>query len=173
LLDEWTPGWTRSITKDDDLARRLTAAARVTATPDPDAAATRHGGAELRVAEEKRDVEQKARVAELRRLFVEGPVLVLPRTGKVNVAFVTTGMTPIPASGTVYPQCRVSAVWGSLEAARALMTADNSAIVVPAPGAKAEGPVVKGDGWTLTLASGWGVRPGQRPGDFEVVQRVP
>lgn len=32
-----------------------------------------------------------------------------------------------------------------------------------------EGAVLKGDGWTVTLAEGWTVRPGPRDGDFEVV----
>lgn len=171
LLDEWSPGWTRRLGKGDDLAQRAAAAAGVSPAPDVEAAAARYAGTELRAAEERRDVEQKARVAELRRLFVEGPVLALPRVGKVSFSFVTTGMTPIPEVGTVYPTCRVNAEWGSLEADRALMADDNTKITVPAP-ARTDGSVVKGDGWTLQLAPGWTIGPGARSGDYMVV-RVP
>lgn len=170
LLDEWAPGWTRRFAKGDDLAQRLAAAAGVTPASEPEAAASRYGGAELRAAEERREVEQKARVAELRRLFVEGPVLALPRVGKVSFSFATTGMTPIPGVGTVYPTCRVSAEWGSLEADRALMAQDNSTITVPAPG-RVDGSPTKGDGWTLQLAPGWTIGPGERAGDYRVLRR--
>jgi len=166
LLDAYSPGWTHRVKVIDDLGRLVMAAAKVEPSSDAVAAAKLYGGAELRAAEEKRDVEQKARVAELRKRFVEGPVLITPRAR--SSSFTTSGMTPIPGEGIVYPSIRANDTWGSLEAKTALMATDGSKLVVPAP-PNTEGDVLHGDGWTLTLAPGWVVRPGPRPGDFQVV----
>jgi len=77
------------------------------------AAAARYRGEELRAAEEQREERQKARVAELRQRFIDGPVLVLPSTG--GGSFDARGATPIPGSGMVYfSNYRVKGKWGSL-----------------------------------------------------------
>ena len=36
---------------------------------------------------------------------------------------------------------------------------------------KTDGATLTGDGWTVTVADGWEVRPGQRPGDFVISQK--
>ena len=170
LLDAWSPGWTRSLKNTDDLAVMLAAVAGIPADGGADAAATaaRYGGAELRVAEERRDAEQKARVAAFRSRFVDGPVLSLPR-GR-SASFVTNGMTPIPGAGTIYPTYRTTTDWGSLEADFVLVTSDNASLRLPAP-VRTDGTTLSGDGWTVQLADGWGVQPGTRAGDVEVVRR--
>jgi len=88
--------------------------------------------------------------------------------GRSN-SFATAGITPIPGVGAIIPGFRTSAEWGTLEAATVLMSADRSALTVPAPGST-DGTTLRGDGWTLTLAPGWVVRPGRRTGDFQVVR---
>ena len=112
----------------------------------------------------RRERRTELRVAELRRRFVEGPVIVLP-PGR-NASFVTSGMTPIPGAGT--STFRTTAEWGNLEAASVLMSADRT-LKLTAP-TNTEGTTLKGDGWTLQLALGWVVRPGSRPGDVQVVR---
>jgi hypothetical protein len=146
------------------------AASKIELAVDAAAAAGRYGGKDLRIAEERRDLERKARIAELRRRFVDGPVLVLPGGG--NFAFTTAGLTAIPGAGTVYPKFRGTSKWGSLEAAEVLMSADQQTLTLPAPTA-VEANKLGGDGWTITLASGWVTRNGPRPGDFRVVQENP
>jgi hypothetical protein len=167
LLDAWSPGWTRRIKATDDIARMLAVAAQLEPIADAESAASRYDGRALRAAETKRETERAARVAELRRRFVEGPVLVMPN-GKQN-SFVTNGMTPIPGEGTIYPTFRSSGDWGSLDAVQALMSTDQSRLTVPAP-ASTEGSTLTGEGWTLTLAPGWTVRRGARAGDWQVVR---
>lgn len=167
LLDAWSPGWTRQITADADLGDVLIEAAGIQPSENVEAAAREYGGPELRVAEEARERERQARIAELRRRFVDGPVLVLPR-GR-NASFITTGVTPIPGEGTIYPRFRVTGEWGSIEADQVLMSEDGSTLTVPAP-VTVEGQTLSGDGWTVTLAPGWVARPGPRPGDFQVVR---
>lgn len=167
LLDAAAPGWTRSVKPASDLGQLLAAARQLAPSPDADAAAARYGGPELRAAEEKLDAERKLRIAELRRRFVDGPVLTIPAGG--SASFVTTGMTPIPGAGTVYPSFRVTATWGSLEAAAVLWSTDRSTLVLPAP-ANPEGSTIKGEGYTLTITPGWSIRPGARPGDFRLAR---
>jgi hypothetical protein len=78
-------------------------------------------------------------------------------------------MVGIPGAGTIYPNYRTTAEWGTLEAANVLMAEDRSTIAVPAP-SSIEGTPLKGQDWTLTLAPGWTVRPGARPGDYLVAK---
>ena len=167
LLDRRAPQWRRSIRGGDDLGQ-LIEASGVRPAADLPAAERRHGGETLRAAERDRAIERERRIAELRRRFLEGPVVITPRSN--NISFVTTGMTPLPGAGTVYPSLRAVAEWGVLEATQALVAADRSTIRVAGP--PSTGDAITGEGWTLRLAAGWVLRPGPRPGDF-TVQREP
>jgi hypothetical protein len=166
LLDATSPGWTRKVKPSDDLGELLQAATRAEPIADLATATARYGGAKLRAVEEKRDVEHRARVAELRHRFVEGPVLKIPASG--NASFDAMGMTSIPDAGTVYSQFRVTTVWGSLDAKTVLWSVDRKTLTLPAPSIT-EATTLKGDDWTLNLASGWVVRPAARPGDCQIV----
>jgi hypothetical protein len=169
LLDASSPGWTRQVTGRSDLGQMLTAAAAVDPAANATAASPRYDGATLRAAEEKRDLAQQMRIAELRRRFVDGPVLVVPR-GR-NATLITTGATPIPGTGMMYVEYRVSHEWGSLEAARGMvMSTDGERLIVSGPSA-IDASTLTGDGWKVTVAPGWVARPGPRPGDFVVVKQ--
>jgi hypothetical protein len=167
LLDVWAPGWTRRIKMADDFGDLLAAASGLRPTADAAAAAAGYGGPELRVAEQRRAAERERLVAELRAVFVDGPVIVVPN-GRSN-SFVTNGITPLPGAGTVYPSFRTTGAWGRLAAERALWSTDRATVIVPAPTSVA-GDSLAGPGWTATLAPGWIIRPGRRSGDFEVVR---
>ncbi len=168
LLDETSPGWTRRITSADDPVDVLTEAASLTATPDVAEAGARYDAAALRASEVARDVERQARLDELTRRFVDGPVLILP-AGR-NAAFITTGLTPIPGVGTVYQQYRVSGDWGSVETTGVLVSTDRTQLTLSGP-FKTDGSTLTGDGWTVSVAKGWQVKPGERPGSF-ILARV-
>ena len=174
LLDAWSPGWTRQVKGPEDLAERLRIAGGIAATrldsrETAERAALRYDSIPLRKAEEKRDADQKAKTAELRKRFVDRPVLVLPNAGG---SFSNSGITPIPGVGTVFPEVHVTAEWGVLAAAQALRPDDRSNITVPAP-ASVQGSTLEGDGWTLNISPGWVVRAGNRPGDFQLVRNLP
>ena len=168
LLDAWSPGWPRRIKGTDDLAALLASASGLAPTEDAARAALAYDGAALRTAEDAREVERQARVAEFRRIFIERPVLVIPN-GRSN-SFATAGLTPIPGVGTIVPGFRTTGEWGTLDAATVLLSVNRTTLTVPAPGS-IDGTTLRGDGWTLTLASGWVVRPGARAGDFQVVRQ--
>jgi hypothetical protein len=80
----------------------------------------------------------------------------------------TTGATPIPGEGTVFLEYRVTAEWGSLESNGVLQSPDGATLRLPAPFQTA-GHTLTGEGWKVVLSPGWGVRGGDRAGDFRVV----
>jgi hypothetical protein len=169
LLDALSPGWHRKITGESDFGQLLSAAAGVTAAPDAAAAAARYDGASLRAAEEERDRKQQAIIAELRRRYVDGPVLIVPRAGSGSVN--NMGATVIPGAGTVFRAMANKGAWGFFDAKDgALVSADGETISLPAP-VVIDATTLKGDGWTATVGEGWTVQPGPRPGSFRVVRQ--
>src|SRR6266550_1635029 len=123
LLDASSPGWTRRVRGTDDLATLVMRALAVQPAPDATASATRYGGAELRASEQKREKERQERLAELRRRFVDGPVLVIPGGGTASDS---RGAVVIPGVGTVYFHAfRSSGAWGTLEADNGVLVESN------------------------------------------------
>ena len=170
LLDASSPGWTRSVRGTDDLGTLVMRALAVQPATDATASATRYGGVGIRAAEEKRERERQERLAELRRRFVDGPVLVI-RGGGSGMSD-SRGAVVIPGDGTVYfGPFRASGAWGSLEAEKGVLVAtDGSSRRVPAPVRRDDGTFA-GDGWTFKPAPGWVVREAARRGDYEVVRQ--
>ena len=169
LLDALSPGWHRKFKGASDFGQLLSAAAGVTAAPDAVAAAARYDGAQVRAAEEQRDREQQAIIAELRRRYVDGPVLIVPRAGSGSIN--NMGATVIPGAGTVFRAMANKGAWGFFDAqGGALVSADEQTISLPAP-VVVDATTLKGDGWTATVGPGWTVQPGPRPGSFRVVRQ--
>ena len=172
LLDASSPGWTRSVRGTDDLATLVMRALTVQPATDATASAARYGSAEIRASEQQREQQRQERVAELRRRFVDGPVLVIPGGGGASSD--SRGAVVIPGIGTVYfGPFRASGVWGTLEAEKGVLVAsDGRTRRIPAPMRRDEATVA-GDGWTFKGAAGWVVREGARRGDYEVVRQQP
>jgi len=151
LLDALMPGWTRKYKVTDDLAAFTGLKA---GSVNPDA----YGGAELRAAEERRDREQRERVARLRARLVDGPVLELPMTD-ANYGFDPNGVTALGEAGNAYEHLEVTAAWGKISVdGGARITGDFTAIVVAAA-----------DRAKLELKPGWKVVAGARQGDLRIV----
>ncbi len=169
LLDDLKPEWRRQLRGASDLGDLLASATNRPPATELTAAAARYGGATLRTAEEARDRAQQVRVAELRRRFLDGPVLTMPAAGSGTSD--TTGSFGIPGAGTVFfRDFTLSAQWGRLNANNGVLrSADGSTLSVPVTGTL-EGITLKGDGWSATLNSGWVVRPAARAGSFVIVR---
>jgi hypothetical protein len=169
LLDASSPGWRRTVRSTDDLATLVASALTVQPAADATTAAAGYGGAALRASEQQRDQQRQERVAELRRRFVDGPVLVIPGGGTGSSD--SRGAVVIPGNGTVYfGQYRASGPWGTLEAETGVLVAsDGGTRRVAAPVLRNDLTLV-GEGWTFKAASGWIVREGARRGDYEVVR---
>jgi hypothetical protein len=134
------------------------------------AAAARYEGSALRAKEEARDRAQQVRVTELRRRFVDGPVLTMPAGGSTTSD--TTGSVGIPGIGTVlFRNFTLSAQWGRFNAdGGVLRAADGTTLSVPVTG-RLEGTALKGEGWSATLNPGWTVQPAARAGSFVIVRQ--
>ena len=172
LLDASSPGWTRTVRGSDDPPAMLMRALGVQPAADAAAAAARYGGAELRAAEEQREQQRQARIAELRQRFVDGPVFVMPCGGSGTSN--SLGAVVIPGAGTVYfHPYRLSGACGTLAAENGVLEAsDGRSRRLPAP-VRGDDATISGDGWTFKAAAGWVVREGARRGDYEVVRQQP
>jgi hypothetical protein len=172
LLDAFSAGWTRRVRGTDDLATLVMRAVAVQPATDVTASAARYAGVELRVLEQQRRQQRDERVAELRRRFVDGPVLRTPGAG--GGSFDARGAVVIPGVGTVYfGAYRFSGEWGTLAAEQGvLVESDGGARRVPAP-VRRDDLTAVGNGWTFTAKPGWAIREGTRRGDFEVVRQQP
>ena len=169
LLDDLLPGWRRQVQATSDLGDMLASATNRPPTPDVAVAAARYGGATLRTAEESRDRAQQVRVAELRRRFVDGPVLTMPAGGSGTSD--TTGSVGIPGVGTVlFRNFTLSAQWGRLDANGGVLRAAGGATLSVPVTAPLEGTTLQGDGWKITLNAGWVVQPAARSGSFTIVR---
>ena len=172
LLDASSPGWRQRVRGADDLATLVMRALAVQPATDPTSSAARYGGPELRASEQQRAQERQERVAELRRRFVDGPVLLIAGGGAGS--FDSRGAVVIPGIGTVYfGAYRFSGNAGTLQAEKGVLVETDSGLRrVPAPVRQDEGTFA-GDGWTFKAAPGWVVREGARRGDYEVVRPQP
>jgi len=172
LLDAASPGWTRKVRASDDPAVLLMRALAIEPVADAAAAAVRHGGAQLRAAEEQREQQRQGRIAELRGQFVDGPVLVMPGGG--GGLSNSLGAVVITDVRTIYfGAYRMTGVWGTLEADKGvLVSTDGRTRRLPAP-VRRDDITVAGDGWTVKAAPGWVIREGARRGDYELVRQQP
>jgi hypothetical protein len=170
LLDAASPGWPRRMRTGDEPAALLMRALGIQPVADAAAAAVRYGGAELRAAEEQREQQRQARIAELRRRFIDGPVLVMPGGGSGFSD--SRGAVVIQDVGTIYFHAyRMTGPWGALEADKGvLVSTDGRTRRLPAP-VWGDSTTVSGDGWKFKAAPGWVVREGTRRGDYEVVRQ--
>src|SRR6476660_8262788 len=145
LLDDLMPGWRRQVRSSSDLGDMLASALRRPPTADVAVAAARYDGATLRAAEEARDRALQARTAELRRRFVDGPVLTMPAAGSGSSD--TRDNVGIPGVGTVFfHNFTLSARWGRLNADDGVWrSADGTTLSVPVT-RPLEGTTLRGDG---------------------------
>jgi hypothetical protein len=170
LLDRSVPGWRRGLNAQSDLGELLQkASGSGVALAVKDQAlvrAARYGSEDLIQDETRRDEAQKGLVARFRAHLVEGPVLILPRTGKFEYRFDPNNLVPLGDVGMVYPTFGASDSWGTLDVSKgALLTASDLRLPVP------QNPSIrplKGEGWSLDLALGWVIVPGPRKGDYHL-----
>jgi hypothetical protein len=173
LLDESGKEWRKGLKPENDFGVMIERAFSITLPPDfklgIEKRAARYDGDKLREAENERDAQRQRRIAEYRKRFVDGPVLLLPLTPQMNYSFDPNNVQTLDASSSVYPTLKVSDAWGILSVSNgALMTRDGSkisSVTVPAP---SDASQLKGDGWVLELSEGWRLMPGARKGDYTV-----
>ena len=139
------------------------------------AAASRYEGEEIIAVETQQEQRRQQQMAESRKKFLDGPVLILSLSPDVNYSYDPNNVVGIDASNTVYPTMRLVDAWGVLTVTNgAWLERDAAGHIsrarVPAPTDLSARPL-KGEGWTLELANGWEAVPGERPGDVKIRKR--
>ena len=71
--------------------------------------------------------------------------------------------------GAVYGTLWLADDWGVADAPGGGLILTSFSVHLAAP-TDVEGPQLAGDGWTLDLNPGWSVVPGERDGDYRVVE---
>lgn len=170
LLDELRPGWRRELAGGGTLAG-LARQAVGGNTDAAGAAADRYGGSAIRAEETLREERRVARLAELRRQFVEGPRLELPLGEATQLGFDPGRVESLPDAGTVYGGLRLSDAWGVLDAtAGAGLVATDWRTAVVSVGADFAAANPAGPGWRLVLQAGWIIEAGGSPNHWRVVR---
>jgi hypothetical protein len=136
------------------------------------AAVSRYEGDEIILIETQQEQKRTQQIAEARKKFLDGPVLILSLSQDVNYSYDPNNVFGIDASNTVYPTMRLLDAWGVLTVTNgAWLERDASGHLirarVPAPSDLSARPL-KGEGWSLELANGWEVVPGERAGDVNI-----
>lgn len=181
LLDEANPNWRQNLKPTDDFGILLQKALSLKLPRNLQAEAekrsNRYDGAALRAAETKRETDRLARIAKYRAQLVDGPVLILPLTKEVNYSFNPNNLVPLDNLGTVFPNVRVTDVWGILDvkeggALMALESKTPSRLYVSVPLDLNARPL-QGEGWTLQLNDGWKLEQAERRGDYQLKRANP
>jgi hypothetical protein len=175
LLDQTKSNWRKSVKQERDLAAIL---AKALAIKTPVAlqqkagqAARRYDGDTLLASETEREKSRQKRIAAYRARFVEGAVLTIPLTSEVRYGFNPNNLEVFDELNTVFPNVRVSDVWGILTVTNgAILTRKDGRLVKVTVGAPAnlQAQPLQGDGWTLELKEGWKLAPGERKGDYTI-----
>jgi hypothetical protein len=136
------------------------------------AAISRYEGEEIVRVETEQERRRNAQIAEAKKKFVDGPVLLLSLSDEVRYSYDPNNLFGIDASNTVYPTMRIVDAWGVLTVSNgAWIERDAAGSVVSArvtaPADLSARPL-KGDGWSLELANGWEAVPGERSGDVKL-----
>lgn len=167
LLDAAGVPWRSGLTATSDLGVLLAGAHGL--APDPARAgeeAVRHGGDELRVAEERREREREAELARWRATLVEGPVLELDLTQLLSVQPEHDRGRRLEPGRTVHTERVLEARWGVLRVSGGAVLEDASTGTARVSLLDAAPDRESGPGWTLVRAPGWRLVPGAREGDL-------
>ncbi|HLY92052.1 MAG TPA: hypothetical protein VKQ89_02230 [Candidatus Angelobacter sp.] len=180
LLDLAGTPWRKGLTPKSDLGELLRHAYRITLPANLTAAAQQraaiYDGTALRWLETRQQEQRNAVLNDYKQRLITGPVLVLPLGEKVQFGFNPNGVFPLDDNTTAYPTLRVSDTWGILEVTHgALMVREQgifARVVVEAPkDADGKGGEIAQNGWKLTLAPGWQISKGKRPGDLTIEKK--
>ena len=136
------------------------------------AAVSRYEGDEIITLETRQEQKRNQQIADAKKKFLDGPVLILSLSQDVNYSYDPNNVFGIDSSNTVYPTMRLVDAWGVLTVTDgAWIERDASGHVirarVTAPSDLAARPL-KGEGWTLEIANGWEIVPGERAGELRI-----
>ena len=175
LLDTARPRWQRGVKGSFDLGELVRQAYAlpklVPKGSEGLAAAKKYDVDEVIALEKRRDEKRQRDLAEARKKFVEGPVLVVKPGEHFSYGFDPNNVVAVDENSTVYPSLNVSDDWGELKVEGGAMLVREKGmitrLVVPAPAVGG----TKGDGWEMNLKPGWQIVSGERKGDVTLAKK--
>ncbi|MEM9303810.1 MAG: hypothetical protein AAGE01_16960 [Pseudomonadota bacterium] len=168
VLDRLCAAWLGSVQAGANFADLASCFVGSTVEATPEARAGRYGYADVRQVELARESERRALIASLEETYLGGPIVELPLAA-MSMQFDPNRVTAFPSHGTVYGGLTLSDHWGRIEGADGLISEDFTRLVVPGPAEKTENGAATST-WTLDLAAGWSLEPGERPGLVRAVR---
>jgi len=174
LLYSKSKKWNKEITTNTDLTDYFIKAFNVNIPNDLEVAVENlsdsYNGKTIIHEETAREEETKKLVAEYKLKFIEQPHFEI-QFEKMNVSFDPRNIIPIEDKGTVYPNIRVSDLWGILTVENgALMGADWDKISITKP-IEIEEKKIVGDGWILELTDGYTVEKDKKSGNYKLTKK--
>jgi hypothetical protein len=175
LLDAARPGWQRAVKGSFDLGELVRLAYLLPSAKPSEAdlmtRAETYDGGEIIALEKRRDEKRQRDLAEARKKFVEGPVLVVKPGEHFSYGFDPNNVVAVDENSTVYPSLNVSDDWGELKVEGGAMLVREKGmitrLVLPAPAAGA----TKGEGWEMNLKPGWEIVASERKGDVTLAKK--
>lgn len=166
--------WNKEITTRTDLTNYFIKAFKVNIPKDLKKAvgnlSDSYDGKTIIQEETAREEKAKKLIAEYKLKFIDQPHFEI-RFVKMNVSFDPRNMVPIEDKGTVYPNIRVTDVWGVLTVENgALMSANWDKISVTNP-ISIEEKKITGEGWILELNDGYKAQKDEASGNYKLIKK--
>jgi hypothetical protein len=173
LLSQKQAGWNRMLKPGDDFAQLLVNVYKLhipaTIQAAPMDVKQAYGEAFIRQEESAREQERLAKEKVYLAKLVEGPLLELVLSKNMRFSFNPSKLFPLGSYGTVYPTITMTDDWGRVVVTgEALMKNWRNLFVALPTGTDRTTKTIQTAEWTLTLAEGWEVVPGERARDFKV-----
>lgn len=128
-----------------------------------------YNGKAIMKEEAEREEKTKKLIAEYKLKFIQQPHFEI-KFEKMNVSFDPRNIVPLEDKGTVYPNIRVTDVWGILTVENgALMSPNWDKISITNP-IKTENKKISGDGWTLELADHYTIVKDESNGNYKLAK---
>ncbi|MCJ0742533.1 hypothetical protein [Pedobacter montanisoli] len=132
--------------------------------------ADEYNGQTIIQEEIKREEKIKKLIADYKLKFIEQPHFEI-RFEKMSVSFDPRNIMPIEDKGTVYPNIRVTDLWGVLTVENgALMSPNWDKISITNP-IKTEGKKIIGDGWTLDLTNAYTIEKDKISNNYKLTKK--
>ncbi|KYH08303.1 hypothetical protein A1704_03710 [Chryseobacterium cucumeris] len=173
LLYHKDPDWNKKIDSKTDLTGYFIKAFDIRIQTDLQKAVEKlsdnYTGTSIIKQETDREEQTKKRIAEYKLKFIQQPHFEI-KFEKMNVSFDPRNIMPVEDLGTVYPNIRITDLWGILTVETgALMSPNWDKISISNP-VKTENKKVSGDGWILELTDGYTIAKDEDNGNYKLIK---
>jgi len=174
LLFNKNKNWNKEITINTDLTDYFIRAFNIDLPDDfertVEIISDKYNGKTIIQEETAREEKTKKLIAEYKFKFNVQPHVQI-HFEKMNISFDPRNIMPLEDKGTVYPNIRVTDLWGVLTVENgALMSPNWDKISITKP-IKTEGKKIIGDGWTLELTDGYTLEKDETSGNYRLTKK--